>query len=141
METFGRRIETAERIRLTPESVPNAVDSLLDNESILNDLLSKIQVKEEWKESLMEDDGTNNHAPWKRLGIFLVNEKTFSSDTAEILRKNDVDIYEDEPVLELHLPPQSLNIRDIFDSLVRICEYIEHNLPKRNMPEYIYGIC
>lgn len=138
--SFGSRVETRESFRIrNPDRLLTdleAIDTLFDIDS----LVAKINAKIDQKIALERDDGTNDWAEWKRLGIFIAHERRFSPDVARVLQQNGVDIYPDETVLELHIPPQKVEGNDRLKSLVRIYDYLKANEPNRRLPRFIYGI-
>lgn len=134
----GKRFNTADTVQLTPSRIERAAQQLEGNSEFNAAFFQKVQRKLDIKDKLLEDDGTNNSAPWKRLGIFIVEEKKFPKEVAAILRENGIDIFEDETVLELHIPPQKIGLEDIAKSLVRLEQYLAANPSEK--PLAIYGI-
>lgn len=132
-----RRFETPD---LSAEKIENIRTELLATQELIADLLAKVDRKIQFKDELIQDDGTNDHAEWKRLGIFIVHEKCFSPAVARTLRENGIDLCEDEAVIELHLPYQKIQIKHILPSFVRLHEYLQANKEARRLPLYIYGI-
>lgn len=127
----------------TPEISANSAEKIgskLVEQIDEDDFNRKIQAKVRMKEELSHDDGSNERKEWKRLGMFLVNEKTMPQEVCRTLRANGIDIFEDETVLEIHLPPQKTSIGEIKASLARLCEYLESIKKDPKSPLYIYGV-
>lgn len=135
-----RRFETADHVEISPQRIEVIAQELEQRGEFDTTFAQKIQRKIDLKDQLVEDDGTNTYESMKRLGIFIVEEKSFPKEITEILQKNGVDIYPDETVLELHIPPQDIKLEDIAESLVRLEEYLRANERERKLPLYIYGI-
>jgi hypothetical protein len=101
-------------------------------------VLEKIIDKITAASNLDKDDGTNARSPWKRLGIFAAHERKLPEEIRTILQSHGVQIGDDDTVLELHIPPQSIRHEDLPRSFIRLCEYLIANRSKR--PAYLYGV-
>ncbi len=137
------RFDTRERRNETPNLRPHDVEQIsneFEERLEWNEIRSKVRAKILAKEKLSRDDGTNDRADWKRLGIFLINERTLGKDICRTLQNNGVDLYEDETVIELHIPPQNVVIAEIQDSIARLCEYLQTLEREAKSPIYIYGV-
>lgn len=137
------RLDSERRRFETPNLHPSNVEQIsreLEDQLEWDEVRRKVQAKIRAKEELSRDDGTNERAEWKRLGIFLITERKLEEPICQILRQNGVDLYEDETVIELHLPPQNLSIGEVRNSLARLCEYLQALQTEDRPPIYIYGI-
>jgi hypothetical protein len=139
-EPKPRRFETTNRIDLRPEGIERAANEILENREAISDLASKVQAKIDFKDQVSSDDGTNVSAEWKRLGGLIVHQHSFPKNISEALRRNGVDIYHDESVLELHIPPQTATLADMTHSMRRLYEYLNANRDLKGAPLYIYGV-
>ena len=139
-EPSNRRFETADRIDLRSERIDRVASEILENQEAIRDLAKKVQAKIDFKDRVSSDDGTNEPAEWKRLGGLIVHQHFFPKNIAEVLRGNGVDIYPDESVLELHVPPQSISLADMVHSMQRLYAYVDANKHLKGSPLYIYGV-
>lgn len=101
---------------------------------------AKIEEKLRFKDAVSHDDGTNDFAEWKRLGIFIVHWRRLPDPLVRVLRQNRIDVYAGE-VLELHIPPANdVSFEDLRQSRDRLKEYLYANSRDKRLPRYIYGV-
>ncbi|KKP37548.1 MAG: hypothetical protein UR28_C0029G0030 [Candidatus Peregrinibacteria bacterium GW2011_GWF2_33_10] len=136
-EVPGRRyIETP---NVGQERVDNICRDVLNSRESMEFIFGKLNQKIQIKDKISKDDNSNTWEEWKRLGIFIVREVNLPPEMCPILCGNGVDIYQDETVLEIHIPPQTINLGDVPRSLRRLREYLWSN-NDRKLPVAIYGI-
>jgi hypothetical protein len=135
---YGYHIESG--VEIEQHQVEGITEGILENEEVLrfvvNLIQQKISIKDELA-SLGEDDGSNEYAKLKRLGMFVVEHITLPDELMEILANNGVEL-DNNQVLELHIPPQTTDFGDFENSLDRIRQYIKAN--EQLDPQLIFGI-
>ena len=135
----GGRSEQSRNFELRSYQIEGITNEILHDRELIQYLKEKIKQKIDFKQAVSDDDGTNDFAEWKRLGMFIVNWKRLPDNLVSILKNNNVDILADE-VLELHIPPQVASFDEIQHSLSRLKEYLNANRSNKNLPRYIVGI-
>ncbi len=138
MESY-RGPERRESSNVSPERVGRVSAEILESRESLDFLVAKIQQKINFKRQASVDDGSNDFAPWKRLGMFIVHEQRLPRELVSILQRHGVDIESDE-VLELHIPPQAASLAAVKQSFDRLRDYLAANRGERHIPKFIYGV-
>lgn len=135
----GGRFTASASTELRSNQIEGITYEVLEDRELVEYLVTKIQQKIRFKQAVSHDDGTNDFAEWKRLGMFIVNWKKIPDALVSILQRNGIDILADE-ILELHIPPHNATFSDIKESMTRLKEYLNANKSNKKLPKYIVGI-
>ncbi len=127
------------RPRQSPENFRIGIENIPDSEEFIDYFIQKFQIKDEFITSLSQDDKTNDWKEWKRLWIFIFHYHTLTEEIINEFKRNWIHLNSDK-IWELHIPFQNISLKDIWNSLNRLNEYLRYNSKKVELPEYIFWI-
>lgn len=123
-----RPVETPEQlfrneIRRSAVDVLYSIDPL--SSEIAKKVLEKILIKDQIDEINAYRNNPTIYQPWKKLGLFIVVDKTSQVDYTD--QDSDFEVKQGDRILDIHLPPvpaDQRNLAAVTSSLQLVAEYI-----------------